>query len=201
MALGVAPPISSGSSFSSFSGSMWLPPGARRAVELAYQIAGENLVETRHSMAMLKSRQPNLATLLSAASDGVRRLGQGKVVAALKPVPSPPNEVAHELLRIAQEAMLNAARHAEARTIQVALAPTPEGGVRIAVEDDGKGFDPTAAAHGFGLVGLRERAAAIEAKLSIVSKPGAGTKGAVTWVPPRGARARGLLQDGARGRN
>jgi signal transduction histidine kinase len=165
-----------------------LPPHTAKALELAYQIAGENLVETRRSMAVLKSSAPGLAPLLSAAVDGIRRLGQGNVVAALEPVPALPSEVAHELLRIAQEAMLNAARHAEAQTIRITLAPAARAGLRLAVIDDGKGFDTGEATPGFGLVGLRERAAAIKAKLSIVSAPGAGTQIAVTWAPRRAPR-------------
>jgi signal transduction histidine kinase len=158
-----------------------LPPRATQALDLAYQIAGENLVESRRSMAALKSSQPNLETSLSAAIEGVRRLGQLEVIAEIGRAPAPPGEVAHELLRIAQEAMLNATRHAGARTLRVSLIPVP-GGLQLAVVDDGKGFDPARASSGFGLAGLRERAAAIGAHLSITSAPGFGGQILVTWV-------------------
>ncbi|HSZ52831.1 MAG TPA: sensor histidine kinase [Caulobacteraceae bacterium] len=161
-----------------------LPPQAMRALDLAYQIAGENLVETRRSMAALKSVQPSLETSLSAAIEGVRRLGQVEVIAEVGPVFAPPGEVSHELLRIAQEAMLNAARHAEARTLRVSLTPLP-GGLRLAIIDDGKGFDPAKTSSGFGLEGLRERAAEIDAELSITSAPGFGAQILVTWLSPQ----------------
>lgn len=161
-----------------------LPPQATRALDLAYQIAGENLVESRRSMAALKSSQPNLETSLSAAIEGVRRLGQVEVIAEVDRVFAPPGEVAHELLRIAQEAMLNAARHAEARTLRITLTPLP-GGLRLAIIDDGKGFDPAKTSSGFGLEGLRERAAGIDAELSITSAPGLGAQIIVTWLSPQ----------------
>jgi signal transduction histidine kinase len=159
-----------------------LPPQAFKALQLAYRIAGENLVDARRAMAELNSSRPCLATQLFAAVDGVRRLGQTEIVATLDAVLSPPAEVAHELSRIAQEAMLNAMRHAEAHIIHVALTRLPDGGVRLAIEDDGAGFDP-AKARGFGLAGMRDRAEAIDARLAIASKPGVGTQVVATWVP------------------
>jgi signal transduction histidine kinase len=160
-----------------------LPPEARQALDLAYQIAGENLIEARHAMAALKSPSPDLGALLSASIDGVRRLGQVEIISALDPAPSLPGEVAHELLRIAQEAMVNAARHACARFLRVRLTSIP-GVVWLAITDDGKGFEPANISSGFGLQGLHERAAAIGAKLSITSAPGKGAQVVVTWASP-----------------
>jgi two-component system, NarL family, sensor kinase len=160
-----------------------LPPQARQALDLAYEIAGENLVEARCAMRALKSTRTDLAAMLSAALEGVRRLGQVEIVAALDPVPALPGEVAHELLRIAQEAMQNATRHACAQILRVRLTSIP-GLVWLAITDDGKGFDPARVQAGSGLQGLRERAAAIGAKLSIISAPGRGAQIIVTWSSP-----------------
>ena len=159
-----------------------LPPQTAKALQLAYRIAGENLVDARRAMAELNSSRPSLAALLFAAVDGVRRLGETEIVATLDPVSPPPSHVAHELSRIAQEAMLNAMRHAGGRAIHLSLTRLADGGLRLEVDDDGRGFDP-AAACGFGLAGLRDRAAMIGARLSIASTPGAGTQVAVTWTP------------------
>jgi signal transduction histidine kinase len=160
-----------------------LPPQARQALDLAYQIAGENLVEARYAMMALKSPRPDLGAMLSATLESVRRLGQIEIAAALDPAPALPGDVAHELLRIAQEAMLNAARHACARILRVRLTSIP-GVVWLAITDDGKGFDPAKVQTGFGLQGLRERAAAIGAELSITSAPGQGAQVIVTWSSP-----------------
>jgi len=87
--------------------------------------------------------------------------------------------VEDEVLRIAQEAIRNAVRHASAREIQVTLG-YDTGWLKLVVADDGKGFDPTAAAPGhYGLRGIEERAAEIGARLTIDSGPGAGTTVAV----------------------
>ena len=160
-----------------------LPPQAAEAIELAHHIAGENLVEARRSMAMLKSRRHSLETSLYGAIDGVRRLSRTKVLATVNAVPPPPDEVAHELLRMAQEAMVNAALHARAETIEVSLTPAGEQGLRIVIVDDGQGFDPVGVAPGFGLSGARERAATVRAELAIFSEPGAGTRVVIAWRP------------------
>ncbi|HEY1926445.1 MAG TPA: GAF domain-containing sensor histidine kinase [Caulobacteraceae bacterium] len=159
------------------------PATAGEALDLANKIAEENLIEARRSMAVLTAERPSLIASLSAAIEGVRRLGQTQVVAQIDAAPEPPPEVAHELLRICQEAMLNAVRHAEASTVRITVAAIHGHGVRIAVEDDGIGFDPGAVTKGFGLAGLRDRASAIDAHLTIVSEPGAGTEVIATWAP------------------
>jgi signal transduction histidine kinase len=81
-----------------------------------------------------------------------------------------------EVLRIAQEALTNALKHADAERLAVRLA-FPDGRVELAVSDDGAGFDPNAPAAGrhLGLVSMRERARAIGGRLEVDSRPGAGT--------------------------
>ncbi|MBI3648361.1 MAG: sensor histidine kinase [Actinobacteria bacterium] len=79
------------------------------------------------------------------------------------------------IYQIAREAMMNAVKHSGASTVWLGLS---QGGGRIelCVEDDGGGFDPdiTDERH-FGLVLMRERAAAAMGELSIQSRPGEGT--------------------------
>jgi signal transduction histidine kinase len=91
--------------------------------------------------------------------------------------------VSDELLRMAQEALANALKHAGARYIRVRLC-YDKNAVRLLVSDDGRGFDPesvvAAKAGHFGLVGLRERAARLGATLSLDSRPGRGTTVEVT---------------------
>ncbi len=82
----------------------------------------------------------------------------------------PPN---HDVLRIAQEALQNAIRHADARHITIRLANG-----RLEVEDDGVGFDPSDPAvrsRRLGLTSMEERARRLGGRLEIHSVKGAGT--------------------------
>lgn len=83
----------------------------------------------------------------------------------------------NNLLRIGQEAISNAVKHADANTIEVTLGFSPSE-VSIRVTDDGCGFDteatPASGLH-FGIVGLRERAQELGAELRLESRPGHGT--------------------------
>jgi signal transduction histidine kinase len=83
-----------------------------------------------------------------------------------------------ELFRIIQEALSNARRHAAATSVQVTFE-TGNGGLRMLVEDNGRGFDPALAAKSddghFGLRTMRERAEQVGGTLDVRSAPGAGT--------------------------
>lgn len=77
------------------------------------------------------------------------------------------------LLRTAQEGLANVRKHAKAGRVEIAL-DYGETAVRLEVRDDGRGFDP-AAASGFGLRGMRDRAGQVGGTLKIASRPGEGT--------------------------
>jgi signal transduction histidine kinase len=98
-------------------------------------------------------------------------------------------DVETTLYRIAQEALTNVARHSHASRVDVILERRPDH-VALIVEDDGVGFDPgdidvprdqttgspaVRGRGGFGLRGMRERAALVDASLEIESAPGEGT--------------------------
>ncbi len=90
-----------------------------------------------------------------------------------------PSEVELILFRIAQEAMHNVARHSGATHVWLRLIHR-EGELIMEVQDNGRGFDPTAvtvegAGRGLGLAGMRERASLIGGQLEINSQPGQGT--------------------------
>ncbi|HEX5617946.1 MAG TPA: ATP-binding protein [Solirubrobacteraceae bacterium] len=84
-------------------------------------------------------------------------------------------DVSEALVRILGEAVSNA-RHGGATRVHVELSTDP---LRLRVIDDGAGFDPGTCGPGFGLGGMRERAALVGAELSVRSDPGAGTEVAV----------------------
>jgi signal transduction histidine kinase len=96
-------------------------------------------------------------------------------------------EVNVALFRILQEAVLNVRKHAAAKELAIELR---RDGLRdtlvLVVRDDGRGFDPRAAARGhFGLLTMRERAEACGGELEIASDPGRGTE--VRVAVPAGA--------------
>ncbi|MBI4797684.1 MAG: PAS domain S-box protein [Desulfarculus sp.] len=79
--------------------------------------------------------------------------------------------------RVAQEALTNVARHAEAARVEVSLEIT-DGWLVLTVSDDGRGFErrPFSGQGGWGLAGMQERAALAGGELVITSAPGQGTK-------------------------
>jgi two-component system CheB/CheR fusion protein len=84
-------------------------------------------------------------------------------------------EVETTIYRVAQEALTNVAKHADAKAVNVVLTKS-NGFVSLAVEDDGIGFDPETAMVGrLGLVGMRERAELVGGTIDIESTPGSGT--------------------------
>ncbi len=89
----------------------------------------------------------------------------------------------HALVRIAREAVSNAVRHGRARRISVQLSNDPAGS-RLAVRDDGTGFDVaavTAGSGGYGLTSMRERARALPGSLEVRAAPGRGSVVTVRW--------------------
>lgn len=85
--------------------------------------------------------------------------------------------IATAAYRIAQEALTNAARHSGARQVNVSLE-SANGGMRLSVSDNGKGFDPEGLSETgcLGIVGIRERASLVGGSVHIRSRPGEGTR-------------------------
>jgi len=86
-------------------------------------------------------------------------------------------EIEATLYRLVQEALNNVIKHARADHVDIALERNSEG-ITLIIEDDGVGFDPSrtpTGSHGFGLLGMRERAALVGADLEIESTAGHGT--------------------------
>ncbi len=86
-----------------------------------------------------------------------------------------PRGVSVELLRVLQEALINARRHSGARNVKVRLRTEDEALV-AAVIDDGRGFDTMASQGGVGLSAMRERVEAVGGEIEVKSPPGEGTK-------------------------
>lgn len=117
-----------------------------------------------------------LVAALRALCDGwTRRTGIPCALGVADGLPERGAALDTTLYRVAQEALANVARHADATRVAVALTAGARS-LTLRVEDDGRGFAATAPATGFGLLGARERAAALGGRLEIDSAPGAGTR-------------------------
>ena len=135
--------------------------------------------EARRSLAGLRRRDSSsgLAAALGQTARQLTETDSVRLKLNLRDSESNlPPDVEYNLVRIAQEAILNAVKHSGARTVTVTLDSTP-GGLCLSVKDDGAGFDDKAVVpvgH-YGLVGMRERAAQIGAEFNATSAPGQGT--------------------------
>jgi signal transduction histidine kinase len=87
------------------------------------------------------------------------------------------------LLRIAQESLTNAIRHANAQAIQISLSYSPQT-LRLSIHDDGCGFEPQSPTDGFGLLGMQQRASRIGATWNLMSQLGHGTTITVVLTHP-----------------
>jgi signal transduction histidine kinase len=86
-------------------------------------------------------------------------------------------DVKEALYRIAQEALHNVVKHADARHVQVRLEGAGEGSLILTVQDDGRGFDPAGSFPGhIGLHSMQERAERVGGSVTLESRPGAGTR-------------------------
>jgi signal transduction histidine kinase len=154
-----------------------------RHLEKARQLVVANLGETRRSVWDLHPQYIERNDLVSGLRRMAVDLGESANVAAsvrTVGVPYPLSEqVERNVFRIAQEAVANAIRHAAARQVTVEVR-FERRHLRLAVADDGHGFDPAAASEGFGLTSMRERAAQVNGTLRVDSLQPSGTSVTVT---------------------
>src|ERR671933_579794 len=156
---------------------------AREPLHRALSLTQSNLEEARRSVLDLRAAPLEGRSLSEALKTLVDRWEAEEGVntrydAVNGGRPLPPN-VEVGLYRICQEALTNVARHAEAERVTVQLIATPEQ-VRLAVEDDGRGFDTSEVSGHHGLVGMNERAKMLGGSFDVQSSPGAGTRVQVT---------------------
>ncbi|GAA2506557.1 sensor histidine kinase [Streptomyces gobitricini] len=159
------------------------PRVAREHLERATALARYSLGEARRSVHDLGPAALEHGTLPDAlhrtVTDWSERTGVAARFTVTGTEESLHDEVAATLLRIAEEALANTARHAHATRTGVTLSYMGDE-VTLDVRDDGSGFEPSAVpprtrAGGFGLDGMRARAARLAGTLSVESEPGGGT--------------------------
>lgn len=150
----------------------------RRHVDTAARLARENLTEARRSVHALRPAQLENAALPEALAEVVDGWSDAEGVrveltttGTARPM-HPEVEVA--LLRTAQEALANVAKHARATRVGLTLSYM-EDLVTLDVRDDGVGFDPGVGSDGFGLMTMRQRVSRLAGALAVESELGGGT--------------------------
>lgn len=115
------------------------------------------------------------AVLTSEVERLARRMNLPIVVEGAQALDGLPEATRVAVLRIAQEGLTNAAKHASGATQVRAQIARGRGEFILVLHDDGAGFDPAAAGDGIGLASMRERAAGVGGTLTIESGAGSGT--------------------------
>ncbi|MFF9318019.1 sensor histidine kinase [Streptomyces sp. NPDC014735] len=160
------------------------PALARQHLDRAAALARHSLGEARRSVHDLVPAALEHDDLVGALKKTVTGWGdrhgvraEFTVTGTAEPVH---DEIAATLLRIAEEALANAGRHAEASRVGITLSFMGDE-LALDVRDDGRGFDPAAlpprrrGAGGFGLSGMRARAERIAGTVEVETEPGCGT--------------------------
>ena len=166
--------------------------GAQADVMRSVRAELVRLSEDIHSLAyqLHPSVLEELGLVEALRAECERRGRQGRLAVSmnLESVPAVAGEEAQLcLFRVAQEALTNVARHAGTARASVTLRRA-DGGLLLAVGDQGVGFDPTRPREGrsLGLASMRERLHLVGGTLDVESSPGRGTT-VVAWVPALGA--------------
>lgn len=164
-------------------------PAVHQQLDLACDLVRHSHDEARRSIAALRPEALEQVDLGPALENCARKMVKGGAVSVVvsrtgqaRPVPL---RIANALFRIGQEAIANAVRHAKPSCIGIAIYYS-EQALRLEIEDDGAGFISGRETRGFGLRGMRKRAAAVSAHFEIISEPGRGTRVLIAApLPPR----------------
>lgn len=157
-----------------------------QTIESVVELAESTMRDARRAVWDMRAPSGTKRELAAAVEEAVRSVAGATVVeftVAGRPRAVRP-DVEDTFVRVAQEAALNAVRHAAPRRVGVELAFTMRD-VRLTVSDDGSGFrvddEVPSRAGRWGLLGMRERAERINATLTIVSTIGQGTTIELRW--------------------
>lgn len=159
------------------------PEESRNHLSRARDVARASLAEARRTVWAMRPQSLESGDLPTAISTTARQqtsASKTNLQFSVSGIPRPlPQQLESNFLRICQEAVTNALKHAKPNDIEIHLQYAPHH-VTLKIADDGQGFD---AAHPVqddaihvGLLGMRERVQQIGGKLIVDSKPGAGTR-------------------------
>jgi PAS domain S-box-containing protein len=171
------------------------PGEAREGLEELRLLTRGALAEMRTMLLELRPTalvETKLEELLWQLTEAITSRVQLVATSNIESIPTLPPDVHVTFYRVAQEALHNIVKHAEADHIVISLHASPplppqgiddwRGQLILQVRDDGHGFDPGDTERGqLGLSIMRERAEAIGAMLTIASQPGRGTQVTLAW--------------------
>lgn len=181
---------------------VWVRKSPERASTEAQRIASAAEIASREARELISDlRDDQIQMPLVGSIDALLdRWAEGSALEihrALDDSAELPIVARYELVAILKEALTNIERHAEADNVWVRLAVAPQE-LELTIQDDGKGFAaPTVGPNWlsdlardghYGVVGMHERAKRVDAKLTVVSQPGAGTTLTVTFSNREQAR-------------
>jgi signal transduction histidine kinase len=171
------------------------PERAASMVETVRAQVLEGLNELRRTVAALRAPLEAELSLPHALMRLANNFQEATGIAAHLHLPTEvelalSDEQRHTLFRTAQEALTNVQRHAKAKNVWLWLT-TPSAShpyTQLTVEDDGCGLPTASEANGYGLRGLRERAAQLHSKFNVTNRPGGGAR--VTLTMPLAPEAK-----------
>jgi signal transduction histidine kinase len=151
---------------------------ARQKLKQTQELTRSGLDEARRALHALRASpidELGLALALERTAQTAAERAGAELSLVLPPqLNGVPPDIEHQLYRVAEEALNNIVRHA--RHVRLALERTTAG-LTLTIQDDGSGFDPSQMPPNghYGLVGMKERAALVNASLQVQSQPGRGT--------------------------
>lgn len=167
------------------------PEQRKAAIAEIVAIADQTIAKLRNLSLLLRPPQLDalgLEVALRSQAEALARATPTKIELQLDSLPvRPPPAVELDCFRIAQEAMTNALRHAQARRVTVSLVREADA-LRLEVSDDGRGIGSDRTG-GLGLAVMRERAQQLGGMLDIVSGPAGTLVRARIPLPPPAASA------------
>ena len=156
-------------------------PEVKSGLAVALSMVAYSRNEVRHAVRNLHAPILNSSDLTTAVQHIITQIAPDKNYATVTVTGKQRRldlTIEHHLLRIAQEAMANAVKHASATRVEVSI-DFRENEVKLSIRDNGCGFDPTVVLKSsishFGLPSFRGRASAIGGTVEIASSPGVGT--------------------------
>jgi len=158
------------------------PDQAHVNLAVARRMARHSLTEARRSVEDLRASALDDQDLAQALQSGVQQWTEGSAllsgVVVSGSTANLPGSIAHQLLRVAQEAVANVTKHADARRVELRLKVAGNQ-LHLHISDNGRGFEEedvfrSPRGH-FGLIGIRERIRRIGGTVQVHSIPGQGT--------------------------